>query len=522
MLSGHSPFLVHRAKDDTALNIMKRIKSGDFKLDSDPNWKYVSPAAKQLVKGLLTVDPKKRLNLDHMFNSSWIKLAEQRGSMSSNSSSSAGHGALMTPAVLSERPIDAHRDLMQTFNAFHRVTREGGLPTLKTPVNNNHLKQSSKSLASKQLIASLRRTKQNKNSSSTSSGCSSMSSISNSSASLSPTKQLFQTPWMFPQPSSNNSNGSPASAAAASSSSSSSTSYNSSDIYSSFQPNSRIHDYLTSLSQIQQAQQQAAARLIHVSSSSQHLNHHQHKSSSSSSISSSSSTAAAITTGVSSSSRGGGTGVPAVQPPIISEALSGVSYRLLPADHPAKFPTPLTSQSASAAASPSVSIRKNSSSCSSSSSSQSAVSITPVPIPRPILSIPSVPLHYQATAVVTSTTELKPKYGPMTRSRKRKLKDPIMSPAATAAAISPSAPGSLNLSSYESSGVSITAISEPVIKKQPLAHGHPIDPSSFLGGGSNGPDSQLSGGVSLTAYGGSPSPAAAATAAVSVPTITID
>ena len=39
-------------------------------------WRYVSPAAKQLVRGLLTVDPKKRLTLDDLFNSAWIKVAE--------------------------------------------------------------------------------------------------------------------------------------------------------------------------------------------------------------------------------------------------------------------------------------------------------------------------------------------------------------------------------------------------------------------------------------------------------------
>ena len=34
----------------------------------------MSPAAKQLVRGLLTVDPKKRLGLDDLFNSAWIKV----------------------------------------------------------------------------------------------------------------------------------------------------------------------------------------------------------------------------------------------------------------------------------------------------------------------------------------------------------------------------------------------------------------------------------------------------------------
>ena len=40
-------------------------------------WRYVSPAAKQLVRGLLTVDPKKRLTLDDLFNSAWIKVPNE-------------------------------------------------------------------------------------------------------------------------------------------------------------------------------------------------------------------------------------------------------------------------------------------------------------------------------------------------------------------------------------------------------------------------------------------------------------
>ena len=36
LLSGRSPFLSNRnAKDDTAMQIMKRIRSGDLKMDSD-------------------------------------------------------------------------------------------------------------------------------------------------------------------------------------------------------------------------------------------------------------------------------------------------------------------------------------------------------------------------------------------------------------------------------------------------------------------------------------------------------
>ena len=35
LLSGRSPFLSHRAKDDTAMAIMKRIRAGDLRMDSE-------------------------------------------------------------------------------------------------------------------------------------------------------------------------------------------------------------------------------------------------------------------------------------------------------------------------------------------------------------------------------------------------------------------------------------------------------------------------------------------------------
>ena len=35
LLSGRSPFLAHRAKDDSAMAIMKRIRSGDLRMDSE-------------------------------------------------------------------------------------------------------------------------------------------------------------------------------------------------------------------------------------------------------------------------------------------------------------------------------------------------------------------------------------------------------------------------------------------------------------------------------------------------------
>ena len=170
MLSGRSPFLTtSRSREDSASSIIRRIKNGDFKMDGDV-WKFISPAARSLAKGLLTVDPKKRLTLDDLFRSPWIHAPACRShnnnvgcaitmtpisSTSSNSTlnmgnslqfssdgqptfsgtvhtattspSSSSSGTTTTPSS-SSHCIERH--LKQTFNAFHTVTRDGGMTHL--------------------------------------------------------------------------------------------------------------------------------------------------------------------------------------------------------------------------------------------------------------------------------------------------------------------------------------------------------------------------------------------------------
>lgn len=394
MLSGRSPFLSARPKDDSAFTIMKRIRSGDFRMECNdcPAWKYVSSAARQLVKGLLTVDPKKRMNLDDLFASSWIKAAENRTPIPQGQQ-------LLTPAILKEQPMTSKRNLMQTFNAFHRVTREGGMAHLSSsihPSRTNFMKLS---------IPSNRRCKQTKNSASSSassSGCSSISSMSHSS-SLSPTKQH---PWFYPT-----------------TSVATTVQANNDDHILTFKNSSRIHDYLTSLSQIQQQQQQQSTsyqstkRVTSIPSSQQQ---------------------SAVS----------------LIPPLISEALSGISYRLLP------FSSTSDQHRTSPVSPP----------------SHSPVSITPMPplsIPRPLEQTPP-PFEYRGAVlsrqVVMGSNNSS---GPMTRSRKRKLKDDreeedVSCSNATAVAALDSAAA---VAAPSGGGVSITAILEPVMKKNCQLHG---------------------------------------------------
>ena len=123
MMSGRSPFLGHSKSEtsgksseagDSVSSIIRRIKHGDFRMDSDA-WKYVSPAPKSLIKGLLTVEVKKRLTMDALLSSSWINSCTQNNNNNPPS-------LLMTPLVLNDTIID--RSLKQTFNAYHTVARE--------------------------------------------------------------------------------------------------------------------------------------------------------------------------------------------------------------------------------------------------------------------------------------------------------------------------------------------------------------------------------------------------------------
>ena len=114
MLSGRSPFY-SRLKTDSASHVMRRIKEGDFRLEGEA-WRCVSAQAKNLTKGLLTVDPRKRLSMDQLRSNPWVVGGSQPSSLPQSQS-------LLTTSVLVTEPLE--RCLKQTYDAFHNVTREG-------------------------------------------------------------------------------------------------------------------------------------------------------------------------------------------------------------------------------------------------------------------------------------------------------------------------------------------------------------------------------------------------------------
>lgn len=69
LLSGYHPFDVYG--DTPEPELLRKIKSGRFDFN-DPAWDDVSQQAKDLIKGLLVVEPRKRMRLDDYLASAWI------------------------------------------------------------------------------------------------------------------------------------------------------------------------------------------------------------------------------------------------------------------------------------------------------------------------------------------------------------------------------------------------------------------------------------------------------------------
>ncbi|XP_022652617.1 ribosomal protein S6 kinase alpha-5-like isoform X2 [Varroa destructor] len=147
MLSGRSPF--HSpSRDASAAAIMKRITAGDFTINSS-QWDVVSADAKQIVQGLLTVDPQQRLTMSELRAHSWLHHpnkknlrtplatpevlhSDQRQHLMGTQKASMAASKTGTPDVLAATSNSADAlasagtsGFRATFDAFHLATRGG-------------------------------------------------------------------------------------------------------------------------------------------------------------------------------------------------------------------------------------------------------------------------------------------------------------------------------------------------------------------------------------------------------------
>ncbi|KAJ7307511.1 hypothetical protein JRQ81_009535 [Phrynocephalus forsythii] len=115
MLSGQVPF--HSSQEGSAAShaadIMHKIKEGQFSLEGEP-WKNVSEEAKELVRGLLTVDPAKRLKISSLRYNEWLL-----------DGSALSSTPLMTPDILESSGPAVRTGVNVAFMAFNKGKREG-------------------------------------------------------------------------------------------------------------------------------------------------------------------------------------------------------------------------------------------------------------------------------------------------------------------------------------------------------------------------------------------------------------
>lgn len=71
MLAGKAPFQ-SSSRDLSAAKMMTRINEGEFSF-SEPHWSCVSQCAKEVIKGLLRVNPRERTTLSELLKSSWLR-----------------------------------------------------------------------------------------------------------------------------------------------------------------------------------------------------------------------------------------------------------------------------------------------------------------------------------------------------------------------------------------------------------------------------------------------------------------
>lgn len=108
MLCGHAPFYGQSLSTE---EIMERIQAGQFSLVG-PEWDGVSPQARDLIEGLLTVDAESRLTLTGVLSHPWLTPA------------SAPATPLLTSCVLGREKGTASA-IKHTFHAFHQATKAG-------------------------------------------------------------------------------------------------------------------------------------------------------------------------------------------------------------------------------------------------------------------------------------------------------------------------------------------------------------------------------------------------------------
>jgi calcium/calmodulin-dependent serine protein kinase len=66
LLVGYAPFM-----EEDQLKLFSKIKRGEWRFHA-PDWKHISEDAKDLIRGLMVIDPVERMTVDEALRSPWI------------------------------------------------------------------------------------------------------------------------------------------------------------------------------------------------------------------------------------------------------------------------------------------------------------------------------------------------------------------------------------------------------------------------------------------------------------------
>lgn len=81
MLSGKAPFQSY-SQEISASMVMQRIKEGEFRMTGG-SWNAISAKAKDVIKGLLTVDSHERMSMAQLIDHPWVQGQLRRGAFHS-------------------------------------------------------------------------------------------------------------------------------------------------------------------------------------------------------------------------------------------------------------------------------------------------------------------------------------------------------------------------------------------------------------------------------------------------------
>jgi calcium/calmodulin-dependent protein kinase I len=123
LLCGFPPFY-----SENQVLLFKQIKSADFQFAS-PYWDDISQEAKDVVNGLLVVDPTKRLTSEQLLEMPWIK---NRGP-----SGDAGTRQLGTHVLEGLKKVQAQQRWLQAKNKIVLISRLTGAPPAMTQSRSN-------------------------------------------------------------------------------------------------------------------------------------------------------------------------------------------------------------------------------------------------------------------------------------------------------------------------------------------------------------------------------------------------